>query len=133
MNHQEKQTLIADYVSQINNGLSWDEFQAQLTAITDVQQKDIVSANFKVMNALDAKYGKTVEKQLARSGNVASIHDLHETVVAKLVKRKKIHTKIKLRRSIFTDSGRFTSVEIAGGIALFITVIIKLWMKGAFN
>jgi len=60
------------------------------------------------MNALEAKFGGTIDTQLADSGTVAPIEGLHESVQAKLVDRKTTEVRNRL-------SSKITNQILRGG------------------
>jgi|GEM_PF-2211665 len=100
MTYQEKVAVIDGGRASLENGTSWNDFQAQLISIPAFYQKDVDATGVKVIRALEAKYADTIESQLAESGTVAPIDGLHESVQAKLVDRKTTEVKNRLKNKI---------------------------------
>lgn len=108
MTYQEKVAIIKDGQSGLENGSSWDDFQTRLASIPNFYQREIDATGIKVITALEAKYGNSIEQQLTEKGTVDPIEGLHESVSTKLVDRK----TIEIRNSI---SARITRQILEGG------------------
>jgi len=96
MTYQDKVAVIDNGRASLENGASWDDFQAQLVSLPDFYQKDIDATGVKVMT----KFGDNIDTQLAESGTVAPIAGLHESVQAKLVDRKTTEIRNQLSNKI---------------------------------
>jgi len=102
MTYQEKLAVIEEGSKILSGGVSWDEWQDQISR-QGLNQKDIDHIGVKVITAIDNIFGDPIEAQLESAGVAVLDNRLHVSVHNRIAERRSKKVKGKLLKKISAD------------------------------